>query len=154
MASVFDASALADIRDTMKTIFDTFKRSSKLRFYKVQEEEIVMFDPSYNADFQELTAHNDSVTMTSQYEEFDARIIYLDRQEGATFLGGGEELNVKTRQFYGRIKIQLEQDGYDYIKDSQRIVFLGNKYQIEDDVRNIGTANEFQFYSFNLIKIP
>lgn len=154
MASAFDSNALADIRDTMKIIFDTFKRSSKLRFYKVQEEEVVIFDPSYNADFQELTAHNQSVLMTPQYEEFDARVIYLDRQEGATFLGGGDELNIKTRQFYGRIKIQIEQDGYDYIKGSQRIIFLGNKYQIEDDIRNIGTANDFQFYSLNLIKIP
>lgn len=154
MSSVFDASAQADIRSAMKAVFDSFKRNEKVRFYKIQEEEIIMFASDYNSDFKELELSNSSVSRDSQYEEFDARVIYLDRQDGGTFIGGGEELNIKTRQFYGRIKIQIEEDGYNYIKDAERITFDNCKYQIEDDIRKVGAANEFQFYTITLSKLP
>lgn len=150
---IFNSTLKTEAANAMKDVFDTFKRSTQVRFYKTQQEEVIIFDPDYNADFQEMNRHNESVQYTTEYQDFDARIWYLENQDGASFIGGGQELNVKTRQFYSRVKIQLEQDGYDYIKDANRITMFGEKFQIEDDIRRVGMLGDFSYYNVTLSRI-
>lgn len=142
-----------DAKNAMQDIFDTFKRSKPLRFYKTQKEEVVFFDPNYNADFMEMN-QAPSIVSTSTYKDFYVRVWYLDMQEYSPFLQGGKDLNIKVGQFYNRIKIQMEKDAYDYLKDTEKFEFESEKYVRESGWRGIGIFDEFQFYEIILIRVP
>lgn len=142
-----------DAKNAMQDIFDTFKRSKPLRFYKTQKEEVTFFDPNYNADFMEMNQAS-SVISTSTYKDFYVRVWYLDMQEYSPFIQGGKDLNIKVGQFYNRIKIQMEKDAYDYLKDTEKFEFDSEKYVKESGWKSVGIFDEFQFYMVTLIRVP
>jgi hypothetical protein len=141
-----------EAKNAMKDIFDTFKRSKPLRFYKTQKEEVVFFDPNYNADFMEMNQAS-SVLSTSTYKDFSVRVWYLDLQEYSPFIQGGNDLNIKAGQAYNRIKIQMEADAYEYLKGTEKFEFDSEKYAMQSSWRRIGIFDEFQFYEITLIRL-
>lgn len=135
----------------MTDVFDSFKRTQKLRVYKTPSE-VYVSNADYNLDF-EKGVHSSFLTQTANYEEFDARIIFLDNQPSEKFIGGGGELNIKTWQNYGRIKIQVRIDGYEALKNCKNVTFQGEKFIQEGDVRKVGILGNVQFYSFIYSKV-
>lgn len=151
MANLFDSTLRASATQAMKDIFDSYKRTDKIKVYK-SPSEVYIADSSYNADFERSIASS-FLTQTPQYEEFYARIIFLDLQPAEKFIGGGGELNIKASQNYGRIKIQVEADGYAVLKDCREVIFQSEKFVQEQDVRKVGIMGDIQFYSFIYRKI-
>ncbi len=152
MSNLLDAALKADVLQAMDDIWDTFKRSEPITFYKRANQEVVVFDPDYNADFQEFTELN-NITATEQSEQFEARIWYLDRQPNSAFIEGGEEAGVRTEQMYNRIKIQVKQDAFDYLATTIRFSILGEEYKISEGWRRIGILDEFNRYQIILQRI-
>jgi hypothetical protein len=149
--NLFDSALKASATQAMKDIFDSFRRTDKIKVYK-SASEVYVTDSNYNADFSESVASS-FLTQTPQYEEFYARIIFLDLQPSEKFIGGGGELSIKALQNYGRIKIQVEADGYTVLKDCKEVIFQSEKFVQEQDVRKVGVLGDIQFYSFIYRKI-
>lgn len=142
-----------EARQAMKDIFDTFKRTKPVVFYKTAKEEVTFFDPNYNADFMEMN-QAPSIQSTSVSKAFYVRIWYMDRQEYNSYLKDSSDLNVKVSQFYNRIKIQMELDAFEFLKDTERFTFEGEKYTISESWKRVGILGEFQFYEIILMRVP
>lgn len=142
----------SQINSVMGNIFDTFKRSTLLRFYKPAEEEVVIFDPDFNADLEEY--HNPNANYTPQYQDFECRIIYPKRENTlSNFIGGGSNLQIKGIQELGIVYVQFKADALDYLKDSIRFTFEGEKYEKYTDIRKIGVLDTFNIYQLTLKKV-
>lgn len=143
---------ILEVNSAMKDIFDSFKRNTPVVFYKPAEEEVVIFEDSFNADLQEY--HNPNVTYIPQYQSFEVRI-FFPKREGTfdVFIAGGSNLQVKGETDLGIVQIQMEQDAYDYIKDSIRFTFMGDKYQKLTSPRKLGVLGTFTLYQITLKKV-
>lgn len=145
--------ASGPIRDlaakAMKDLFDTFKRSNPLRFYKLANEVVNIFDPLYNGEIQDFS-ENANITQTAQYSDFYVRIWYANKQEGSNFIPGGDDLGVRIKQDYNVIRIQMESDAFEFLKDTVKFTILGEEYEILRPWRRIGILGDFQFYEIVL----
>lgn len=154
MPSYVSATVLAAANSAMDNIFDTFKRTLPVRFYKIQNEVIVSEDPDYMPDFDRLPSYS-GITETGNYQDFDARIIYLTKVDNPSFVPGGDDLTVKARQNYSKIKMQIKASGsgYSWLKDAERFTFNNEKYQIDEGWRGIGMFGDINYYSVVLSKV-
>jgi hypothetical protein len=80
----------------------------------------------------------------------DARIWYIDEQPIRTSFEGDEGIAGKVTQTWGQVKIQLEEDGYLFLKDAERIKILGEEYKKIKEWRRIGIVDNFMFYEIRL----
>ena len=149
--NLIDNTLFVSAKQAMKDVFDSFKRDEKIKIYFAPDE-VYIADSNYNADFQQ-SLQSAFLTQTPVYEECEARIIFLDNQPSEAFVGGGGELNLKVRQNYGRMKIQVELAGYNLLKDAKQVIYQNDKYIQEGDVRKVGILGEIQFYSIIYSKI-
>lgn len=138
----------AEVESAMDSIFDTFAKVS-ITFYKMPTQEVIVFDPNYNVDFPT----NENITLTTQSQTFTCRVNYLDRQEYGSFIPGGEDAGIKAKFFYNRVKLRMKTDAFEYLKNTERFEFLGEKYQIEEGWRRVGILDTFQFYQIILRRV-
>ncbi len=148
--NLIDAALTADAASAMQNIFDSFKRTDPITFYKNPEKTFVSFDPSFDPDFPE---HSSSFTETTQSQSFQCRVWYLDQQPMDKFVGGGEETGVKSEALYNRVKMQMEPDAFEFLKDSVRFILWGEEYQIFQTWRRIGILGSIQFYEVILQRV-
>lgn len=139
----------------MKNIFDTYKRSDAIKFYKTESKTILMVDPDYNYNFgfSSQPQFNKKISNETTLESFRVRIWYLDEQTVEFGTQGRDDLDIKYKQFWGKIKIQMEQDAFDYFQGVERVLFLDEEYKINKDIRNIGILGEFQYYEIILERV-
>lgn len=146
---------LADYKSTitqaMEDIFDSFKRSSLITFYKMSEEEIVIMDPEFNADLQEFDATNTNLTEVSQ--QFECRIIFPKREGAYSNSIPNITIPIKAEQEFNEVYIQVKEDAYNYLKDAIRFQFLGENYQKMSPIRPIGFLDTFNVYQIYLKKV-
>lgn len=147
--NLFDADLRAQITQIHKNIFDSWKRGQKIRFYK-KAKEVFVEDSNYNGDLDEFQ-NNNNLKITES-AEFDVCLTYLDRQILDNFIGG-EDSNVRFAARYNRIKIQVELDAFEYLKETERFTFGEDKYRMEDTWRKLGMLDEFQFYEVILQRV-
>lgn len=145
---LFDQTLKDQIAQIHKNLFDTYKRPTKMRFY-MKGLETVVYDPSFNPDFDTFEGNLNQYTPV--FADFDVCLIYLDRQEYSDFIKG-EDTNIRYKAIYNRIKIQVEEDAFQYLKDAERFVFGDEKYAIELSWRKLG-AFSFQFYEIILQRV-
>jgi hypothetical protein len=138
----------------MKDVFDTFCKTDPITFYKTATQEITMLDPNYNADYgSDYGQYTTTVSRETVSQSFQARIWYVNHQPIRRSLEGDENLSAKLYHSWGRVKIQVEQDAYDFIKDATRMVILGQDYKFDEDVRRLGPLDDFQYYEFLLERV-
>ena len=152
MASLILPELKAEVSRAMTSVFDTFARDNSVTFYKVAAKTIVALDPNFNADFLENSLLS-TVTYETQSQAFTCRINYLDRQDFDNTISGGDDLGVKGKFIYNRIKLQCKEDAFNYLKESERFEFLGELYHIEESWRRIGLLDTFQFYQVVLRRV-
>lgn len=141
----------ADAAQAMKDIWDTFRRTEPLRFYKLANEIVNVFDPLYSS-LQDFT-ENSNITQTATYSDFYVRIWYEQNQPESNFIEGGGEQGVRAKQLYNRVKIQMELDGFNYLKDAKRFILFDEEYQVQNTWRRIGILGEFVYYEVILQRI-
>ncbi len=152
MASLVSDELKAQVVLALDSIQDTFAKATPVTFYKVTEQEVVMLDPNYNADFLENTTLT-SIEHTVQSQSFTCRINYLSRQEYESFLPGGEDSGLKSKFYYNRVKLRMKEDAFLYLKEAQRFEILGEKYQVEESWRRIGMLDTFLNYQIILKRV-
>lgn len=144
MASYVDAALKSAVRQAYANLQDTFDRS--ITVYKNAEIIKIAVDPDYNA------LYSIGVTESVSYEEikqtFSARIIY-ERLTEKTL--GDEELlqQAKINMPDGWIRIIVDPDGFDFIKEAVKVEVDGRRYKIKSDGKPRGLF-EPQFYEFTL----
>ena len=68
-------------------------------------------------------------------------------------LQGNRDIEIKYKQVWGKIKIQMEQDAYEYFKGVERIKFEDEQYRIWSEIRRVGILDEIQFYEALLERV-
>lgn len=151
--NLLSSTDLAIARTAMQDVFDTFKRSDPLRFYKVQNEIIIAQGPDYLHDFYNMQGYYSGIASSGNYVDIEARVIYLRNVDAATFVNGGEDLQIKARQDYGKIKIQIPSGNLQDLKDADRFWFNGQKYHKEENWRGLGIFGSLDYYSLTLSEV-
>ena len=146
--ALISAELKAAASSAMGEVFNAFKRDTQLTFYKAEKKTVVMEDPNFISGFKKLDQSGNTVTIEAQSQSFDARIWYLDQQNLANSFN--EQIGVKAKSAWGQIKIQLEEDGFNYLEGTKKIKFLDEEYFVDDDVRRIGILSELKYFMFIL----
>lgn len=134
-----------EVSQAMTNVFDSFARTEPVIFFKTPTSEVVIYDPNFNGGFQQVD-YLSNVDSEQVSQSFTCRVIYMDRQDYNTFIEGGEDVGVNGKSYYNRIKLQCKPDAFEYLKDSERFVFLGEKYGMEESWKKIGVLGTFQHY--------
>ena len=48
----------------------------------------------------------------------------------------------------------MELDAFEFLKDTERFTFEGEKYTISESWKRVGILGEFQFYEIILMRVP
>jgi hypothetical protein len=139
------------ITSVMSDIFDTFKRASLITFYKVNDEEVVILDPEFNADLQEYDAINTNLVEVSQ--QFECRIIFPKRESSFHTSVPNLSVPIKSEQDFAEVYLQVKEDAYNFLKDTVRFQFMGENYQMMSPIRPIGFLDTFNVYQIYLKKV-
>lgn len=142
----------SEINQAMTNVFDTFSRESQVTFYKMPNEEVVALDPNFHGGFSN-TFDLSTVSSAVNSETFNCRVIYLDRQEYSTFIEGGEDVGVNGRFLHNRIRLQCKEDAFAFLKETERFVFLDEKYALEAPWERLGILGTFQCYQVILKRV-
>ncbi len=149
--NLISAALKTEVNSAMQNLFDSFKKEQPLVFYKTAAQTVVAHDPNFNADFE--YQFNSSVTTTAQSQSFYCRVWYLDRQEFSSFIEGGEDAGIKGKFYYNRIRLQMESDAFEYLKNTEKFLFFDEQFRIEEGWQRIGALGTFQFYEVILRRV-
>lgn len=133
----------------MNDIFDTFSKNTLVRFYKTARAVVSVMDSDYNIHFPD----NSNITYEAQYQDFQCRVIYLDKQTYASILDGSSDAGIRSKQYYNRIKIQVKSSGFEYLKDTEKFVFYDEEYKVSEPWRRLGLLKDDQLYQIILERI-
>ncbi len=150
--NLIDGLLKAEINRAMGDVFDTFARESPVFFYKMPSQEVIVQDQNFHGGFQD-TFNLSTVESSVTSQSFSCRIIYLDRQDFSPFMEGGEDLGVNGKFIHNRIRLQCKEDAFEYLKDTERFVFLDEKYTIEEAWQRIGVLGTFNTYEVLLSRV-
>ena len=134
----------------MDLVFDFFKRTSKVRFYKSPSEVVISSDPNWNADFQNPYVNN--IVKTAQYADFECRIWFPKDAAAIKKIDGEENLDIAAYSPKEIIRIQMRKEAYDWLGDVKSFWIEGEKFSISSDIRKLGIFSDFQFYEIQLQK--
>lgn len=151
--NLIDATLKASVMSGFVDLFDTFARDVVFTLYKSPEETILTIDSNYDSTWG--VGQDSNVTYQEVSQTFPARIWYLDyeQQFKELFLRGEKAEGVRVARDVGQIKIQLKEDGYNYILAANRAYVFGDNWQIMSSPKKVGIF-DFQFYTFILQKMP
>lgn len=146
--NLFSQEIIDSANQAMKDMFDTFTRDLPVRFYK-SPTEIVVVDPNYSPDWDSVVNKN---IKTAEYRDFKCRVFYEERQEFENLIQGADS-NIRYKGEYNRIKLHMELDAFEYVKNTQRFVFDGLEYNFDGTYRGLGILGAINFYEIKLIKV-
>lgn len=148
--NLIDSAFKASIEAGFEDIFDSFARSYTFTAFKEPKQTIVVVG-DYNNDW---ATGDDTITYEEVKQDFSARVWYLnlEQQFKELFFTGETLENVKVVRESTKIKIQVKQAAYDFIKDAVRIVFLGKNFQIASAIVGVGMF-DFKYYSILLTEL-
>lgn len=144
------ASLQAEGENAMNFIFDFWKRQDKVTFYKSATEVVVSSDPDWNADFANPYASN--IVKTAQKAEFECRYWYVKDNPIIKSIDGDDNANVQVGISKGKVRLQMRQDGFDWLGDTKSFWIEGEKYTVASDKRRVGIFGTFQFFEIMLEK--
>jgi hypothetical protein len=146
-----DSTLKAAVEAGFEDIFDSFAKTYTFTAYKNPQETIVSIG-DYNSDW---VHGNDTITYTEVKQDFVARMWYLNlEQQFKEFFFTGETLeNAKVVRESAKVKIQVKDDAYNFIKDSKRILVLGKQFEIASAIIGVGIF-DFKYHSILLSELP
>ena len=132
----------------MDYVFEHFKRTQKVTFYKSAAEEIVVNDSSWNSDFSDPYAAN--IIQTAQSRDVSCRIWYFKDSEVLKSLDGDENINLKISYPIGKVRIQVKAEDFEWLKGAKSFYILNEKFVKESDWRGVGMLGEINRYEIIL----
>lgn len=150
--NLLDSTTISAGESAMTDIFDTFARTQQVRFYKVQTETLVVEDSTYISDFYQDPPYS-GVISSGNYQDFPARIWYMDKIQSLDYIAGGEDTQIRAKQLYGKVKMMVGSGAFTYLRDSERFTFLDGKYQIDETWRGVGIFGNINYYTIVLSRV-
>ncbi len=152
MSNLIDTDFRASCSSALSDLFDTFARNITFTAYKNPTETIISLDSNFNSDWDEKKPWNDTNSTYQEVSEtFSARIWFLDyeQQVKSLFLEGKTLEGPNLRRDIQRIKIQVKQDGYNFIKECSKCYVLNEYWNIKSSEKAVGLF-DFEYYIFYL----
>lgn len=143
-----------NVEQGFENIFDTFARPITFTLYKAPTETIVSLDSNFNADWNQSSPLLDGNTTYSEIKsDFSARIWYLDYEQQIRLFSfeGQDAEGIRVDRSISKVKIQLKEDGSNFIKDSKKAIFLGQYWNVISDPKSVGIFG-FKYYNYILQK--
>lgn len=155
MTQLISDSDKATLQLVMKDLHDTFARDVVI--WKTAKQTIISTNPEHNMFFESAPI-NDNVQNVPVSGTFKARILYGVKQSRKQFFvreGHGED-QINAELEVGQVRIKLEADGANFIKDAVRVTLDGEIFNVDTSSRPHGlfTPNlPGFFYTFYLTKL-
>lgn len=142
--NLIDANLQTIINQAMEDVFDTFARPITFTLFKNPEQTIVDINSDYRGSWNTGLPE---IEYTEVKQDFPARIWFLDyeQQYKNFFLAGKELEGIRAIQELGQVKIQVKQDGYDFLKEATHAYFMNEMWEITSDVKAVGIINFDRF---------
>ena len=123
----FNSATRSSIERALDNAHETFGRS--LTAYKDAEKTVTLFTPQYNAVYGTAGRTSMSVSKTTVSSVFTARIRYFTNSE--TILDTDSQSKVSIPE--GLVRIKVDAEGKNFIRDAKRIDLDGKRYLIVND---------------------
>jgi len=152
MPTLIPADIAEECESYMDDLFDTFARDLEFIVYKSPEETILVLDSNFDSNWDKKEPWSDSSSSFVEVKEtFPVRVWFLDyeQQMNSTFLEGKMLEGPKSLRNVQKIKIQVKQDAFDFIRDASRCKILDKFWNISSSEKAVGIFN-FKYYIFVL----
>lgn len=149
MAGFLSENQKNNIKSIIDQIHDTFAR--EITVFKIGQRTAIASSPTYNALYRQQSS-NSSTTEVSQ--TFSARIKYVEMNEellqdsssNSSYSAGQDKIILPA----GTVKIKVNLEGYEYVREAKRIELDGRRFSIKSDGKPLGMFGP-QYYEFILI---
>ena len=123
MPSLVSSTEISSFTGDFQDLFDTFKRV--IRVHKTPKRIIKQINTDFLHGYGE-PADQVNYTYTPVSQDFDCMVLYKDRQDA------GEISETNLTYFAGDVRIKVDQDTRDYIKDgkTEKIAIDGKDFQL------------------------
>ena len=146
MAEFLTASERAAMAANLLDLHDTFGRD--IVVYKEAKKVIISTDPNYNYLYKNTRGQMSSVKNKIIQTTMKARILYVGRQNEDMF-DGEAGAQIKVDKHVGEVRVKVNKDGYEFLKDAKRCELDGRKFTISSDERPHGLFSP-RYYTFYL----
>ena len=144
MGSYLSSNIKQQYESVMQNMHDTFSRS--IFAYKDSKKVIISTDPNFNFLYNNVKGVKTTLHR-SQFKTIQARVLYMDKQNEVSF-DSQVDSQTKLHHDVGEIRIKVDAEGYDYIKDAKRMEIDGRLMFKVTDVKKHGLfrAKFFTYY--------
>jgi hypothetical protein len=145
MPSYFNSEEKEILESVMQNMHDTFARS--IFAYKESKKIIISTDPNFNYLYNNVKGVKQSLNKT-QFKAIKARIMYMDKQSEVSY-DADVGAQIKVSHDIGEVRIKLDTEGHDYLKDAKRIEIDGRLMFKVTDVKKHGLFSP-KFFTYYL----
>ncbi len=145
MAGFLSQNQKDNIKSIIDRIHDTFAR--EITVFKIGTRTAIASSQNYNFVYRQQSAN----TVTTEVSQtFFARIKYVSAEEQILPdpKAGQDKIIIPA----GSVKIKVNLDGYNYLKEAKRVEFDGFRFSIKSDGKPLGMFGP-QYYEFVLLPI-
>ena len=142
MAGFLSENQKTNIKSIIDQIHDTFAR--EITVFKIGQRTVIASSPTYNALYKKQSSNT---TTTEVSQTFQARIKYVDMNEELLKNPnlGQDKIIMPT----GVVKIKVNLEGFNYVKEAKRVELDGRRFSIKSDGKPLGMFGP-QYYEFIL----
>lgn len=150
MPSLINSSRQNKVTAALADLHDTFSR--EIVVYKNAKKIAISSSPQYNSIYGNAGSST-SVNYETVSETFMARIYYIKSdEEHFSDLNSSKGSQNKIIMPQGSVKIVVDPNGYNYIKEARKVEFDGITFSIRSDGNPMGLFSN-QYYEFYLTPI-
>jgi hypothetical protein len=138
-----------NIKLIIDQIHDTFARD--ITVFKIGQRTVIASSPTYNALYKQQSLNSET---TEVAKTFQARIKYVQIEEtllqnvaGSARGGSGQDKIILPS---GTVKIKVNLEGYEYVREAKRVELDGKRFSIKSNGKPLGMFGP-QYYEFILI---
>jgi hypothetical protein len=142
MAGFLSENQKTNIKSIIDQIHDTFAR--EITVFKIGQRTVIASSPTYNALYKKQSSNT---TTTEVSQTFQARIKYVDMNE--ELLKNPNPGQDKIIMPTGVVKIKVNLEGFNYVKEAKRVELDGRRFSIKSDGKPLGMFGP-QYYEFIL----
>jgi hypothetical protein len=146
MAGFLSENQKTNIKSIIDQIHDTFAR--EITVFKIGQRTVISSSANYNALYRQQSANTETTEVS---QTFQARIKYVEMsetllQESQSNSSGQDKIILPA----GTVKIKVNLEGYEYVREAKRVELDGRRFSIKSDGKPLGMFGP-QYYEFILI---
>lgn len=149
MAGFLSENQKTNIKSIIDQIHDTFAR--EITVFKIGQRTVIASSPNYNALYRQQSSNTETTEVS---QTFQARIKYVemnetllqDSQSNSAYSSGQDKIILPA----GTVKIKVNLEGYEYVREAKRVELDGRRFSIKSDGKPLGMFGP-QYYEFILI---